>query len=1544
MKQRVLILLVAILALFGSKPTTVDAKCVTESEALAKAQQFMNVKFKTGKKPLRGKNLVTVQKNIYVFNAEDNGGFVVVSGDDRTTAILGYADRGELDVQNLPCNVKWLLDSYDRAIGSLGDSNVQRASTSRTAVEPLLDTQWGQGSPYNSLCPQIGGEQCVTGCVATAMAQIVNYNRWPQEATTSIPAYTSQTNSISMPALSATTFDWNNMGSTAIARLMLYCGQSVTMDYGTGGSGAAVAEVPSALKDVFGYSKSVAYKNHSNFSDSEWDEMLYGELKENRPVLFGGQSTSSGHAFVVDGYADGKYHINWGWSGYCDGYFTLDDLNPTGNAGYNSEQEMVCNIAPPASAGDITRPKLIVTKMTTGSSYLERASASADFASLTIGSALQSDMSETVTIQVGFALYDDNGLVKVLSSGSHEFTTMGSYTYEASVTIDNSIPQGEYRLVAVNRSGDSDEWLADAGSSDEYISVTVGVTGLTLLVKSKSGSSSSIDFGVHTIDGVTYSLRYNGQYTATVEKFNGTENYSGTVYVPDNVNYQNITFNVNNMANYALFSFSPELTSLSLGSVGSGKRQVINTCPKLNNLELREGLTMLTSIYNCPLLTSLTFPTTFSTTCPVHDCSNLRSITFNNKEKFTISYWSNRGLWSNESNDCPSLTDIYFKGGYPPVTKAQSGSNTVTPNANITIHIPNGTMEIYKASEWKEWNLVDDLPALDETSFIRLDYCGSESNSPRTWLQGCGENELEFAMRIPSENIEAYKGAQIKALEFKSLYSSLPDYTPDYVFITTEGKDYIVKQNVNNITVGAWNQITLDQPYIITGETLFIGFGRKGGLGASFANSDVVDDGYYLRVMGNYGSMYEHNKWIKHGDDNARVYPLFIRAIVKADTYPTDIVIATAKVVELDSVSDGFVNKQVRIKLKNRSPRLVKRVTLGWNVDGKKQGQQTFDVRLLTNHETIVYVNIPDGVIGRNHTMTINVVSIDGEADAIPSNSEAKVDYSVPPSTFYPRKTVMENIASTESDSYIREWITTNKMEKMYPDNFITISVHLSDKMVTSSNNYLELLELTSHYVRASINRIKNDDTPWPFSLDDTKDKGVAQIKASATFKETEYKVNVNTETTFGFNDDGSTEYRIAYVLVEDSVGPYSQYNSVANREDLYDSDYWGWWAHQGKRVEMLYDNVAREIYDDFYGVPNLLPLEITEGETYKSCYTLTLPDNIQNVKNLSIVTLLIDNTTGEILNADKTNISGVPYTKPYYSRKIVMEEGTGTWCGWCPRGIASIERMNEKYPDNFIPIAIHRSDKMSPEASCYNAFFSMVSGYPTSYINRTQWMDPSSILNYDMDSKIGKANASIKISAAFDSSNSSNVNVSAESVFNFSNDTTEYRIAYVLLEDNVGPYNQTNNYSNPSAAEDASNYMNWWIHQGSSVSVVYNDVARKIYDDYHGVAGQLPKAVKAGETYKSSYSLVLPSNIQNAKNLKVVALLLDTSTGEILNADRTAISGTAPSGIYTAVADTEETFDVYNILGVKVRTKASSLEGLSNGVYIVNGKKIIVK
>ena len=298
----------------------------------------------------------------YIFNHDGGGNWVIVAADDRiANPVLGYGNSGNFDFDALPCNLRSWLDSYSeqidhmRACPEIQPSRAGLLKASALAnISPMLTTTWGQGSPFNGQCPKVGYNKTYTGCVATAMAQVMCYHHFPSRACLPIPAYTTK-NGTSVTALPAAAFDWDNMRSSytydyttaqsnAVAQLMRYCGQSVSMNYGTSVSTAAFQTVPFAMNYYFGYSdKATAYMRDSS-NDADWEQMMYDELATGRPVIYSGYDSNSGsHAFILDGYRDGMFHINWGWNGDYDSYWQLSALTPRGY-NYSTRQYAILGI------------------------------------------------------------------------------------------------------------------------------------------------------------------------------------------------------------------------------------------------------------------------------------------------------------------------------------------------------------------------------------------------------------------------------------------------------------------------------------------------------------------------------------------------------------------------------------------------------------------------------------------------------------------------------------------------------------------------------------------------------------------------------------------------------------------------------------------------------------------------------------------------------------------------------------------------------------------------------------------------------------------------------------------------------------------------------------------------------------------------------------------------------------------------------------------------------------------------------------------------
>ena len=365
-----------------------QAKAIAEKQA-ALLGVTIDQKAMTKARKQGSKGEITLsQESYYVFPNANSKGFTIVSGDDRLPEIVGYSSQGSYDENNLPEGFVSFMKAYQNLYNrvNLGDAealknlaeikawrnkkNASAASTS--AVAPLLgNIEWDQTSPYNNMCPRYDSVHvAATGCVATAMAQVMAYYKYPKQLKADIPGYVNRWNGIPMEIPTITReegiYDWDNMlpkynkeanatqqQKDAVAKLMYHCGAAVQMNYGPESAASVSA---SKLAKYFGYDADLMMDlNRATFTLDKWMQIIDTELAAGRPVLYGGQASDGGHQFICDGKdGEGLYHINWGWSGSQNGYFDLSLLNPekggTGSGssteGYNRLCSMTIGIAP----------------------------------------------------------------------------------------------------------------------------------------------------------------------------------------------------------------------------------------------------------------------------------------------------------------------------------------------------------------------------------------------------------------------------------------------------------------------------------------------------------------------------------------------------------------------------------------------------------------------------------------------------------------------------------------------------------------------------------------------------------------------------------------------------------------------------------------------------------------------------------------------------------------------------------------------------------------------------------------------------------------------------------------------------------------------------------------------------------------------------------------------------------------------------------------------------------------------------------------------
>lgn len=457
----------------------------------------------------------------YVFNIGTNEGFVIVSGDDRTPAVLGYSDKGSFDMDRLPSNVAAWLEGYADQIRYLrkkasaeptapvsvrSDAPLMTMTRApwavkkepRPAISPMITSKWDQFSPFNDLCPVVDGQHCVTGCIATALAQIMYYHKWPQAATTEIPGYTVKGKSVSYPGLPATTFNWAAMtdnpasgtpAGDAVAKLMQYCAFGCQADFGIDNTSIYNNEPENALKNYFHYGAGVKYVDRQTYSNENWESLIYTELEANRPVLYTGQSYVAeldgnvGHAFVVHGYdGNGYYAVNWGWGQSVDqdGYYLLDAMDPAdlgaggGVGGYNYDQTAIIGISKDdVETYQVTDEQVVLT--TTAITLInDEYVLSGGYYAVIFNCEFVNFLSNTYEFDLNFKLYKDNEYQGFLLNAGDLRNTLPPMYYINQINL--YLPAwspGKYKLVPVSRKLGEGEYNENIGSDKLYLTAVV---------------------------------------------------------------------------------------------------------------------------------------------------------------------------------------------------------------------------------------------------------------------------------------------------------------------------------------------------------------------------------------------------------------------------------------------------------------------------------------------------------------------------------------------------------------------------------------------------------------------------------------------------------------------------------------------------------------------------------------------------------------------------------------------------------------------------------------------------------------------------------------------------------------------------------------------------------------------------------------------------------------------------------------------------------------------------------------------------------------
>lgn len=460
---------------------SVSAQPVSEQEALQKARNFLKGKNFVNNAQLTRSVTANPYKHLYIFNAEDNGGFVIVSGDSRAREILAYSEEGHIDFDQMPDNMKWWIGLYDKSIASISaaDMPTAQASAPRRAskadVTPMMSYSWKQGSPYNSYCPS----NCLAGCVPLSIAQMLAFHRYPA----TLPALNGykDNNGNNLEALSSRGVDYSNLNADDAAWLVRYAGQAIRANYGQSATIALGGYIPGVLANTFGYGKGVHNEYRQAYNANDWDDLLYKELSEGRPFILSGQvnyDINNGHTFICHGYSQGYYAVNWGWGGTCNGYFAMSAMIGNG-VDYSTDLAACIGISTSTvtnNCADFSMNKMVVASGT----QLSRTSSSYGFNNVRFAWKLRNSYMTAASYELALAINKpDNSWDLLCTFTANTYDPTQSPYAETVVNIGSKYGDGTYRITMLYKKPDESNWHPCQGLTWRYVEAVISGNTIT---------------------------------------------------------------------------------------------------------------------------------------------------------------------------------------------------------------------------------------------------------------------------------------------------------------------------------------------------------------------------------------------------------------------------------------------------------------------------------------------------------------------------------------------------------------------------------------------------------------------------------------------------------------------------------------------------------------------------------------------------------------------------------------------------------------------------------------------------------------------------------------------------------------------------------------------------------------------------------------------------------------------------------------------------------------------------------------------------------
>ena len=1469
MKKLLLLLVCAFVGI------STKAERISSQQALQKAQQFMQDKqFKhSGMRRAPRQNVSSPA--YYVFNAEDNNGFVIVAGDNRMKAILGYAENGNLDQDNLPDNLKWLLDYYAQIANDLpADKNSSTLATtdSRAELKPLVTTCWDQGAPYNVQCPTMNGQQTPTGCVATAMAQVINYFQWPINDIRSMADYTTNTRQLRVPALPARKIGWYNMSDDEIAWLMRYCGQAVQMDYMPTESAARAIDIANALISVFNYSRTTSLVIRESYSDEKWEELIYNELSVGRPVIYNADEGEgkNGHSFIVHGYKNGLFCVNWGWSGQCDGYFALTNLSPNENRHFTENQSAVIAIQPASNNDDeqMAAAKERTIRMDeagTLSKYIADHE-KYDIKKLTIAGNLNG--TDLALIR---EMAEGKGQLSALDLRDARIVKGGNPYYEHYTTKDNTL--GEMLFFR----------------SDKLQSVVVP-SSVTTIANSAFIGSGLVTFTLpKTVTSMGNGVFSGCKYLVVLDVEEGNPNY-----------------------------YSPAGSNVI---VERAKPRIVAGCP---NSIIPEGITTIASEAFSVYMMGINLPESLTT---IEDYAfygaslkhirlpkNVTKIganAFTATETQGIEVADGNTVYDSRNN-CNCLIEtatntlvLGSTGSQIPEDVKTIGEGAFRYSFTESITLPKSVNKIDNFAFANMYLRYLEIPTSVTTfgmyAFSSLSYlkvCKVKWQTPPTITNDVFSDVNQKACLIVPNGTKAKYQSASGWKSFKTILEESEYPSARTVNVATAGtlSTLIPESERNSVEeLVLTGQLNNEDMRFIREQLCTDGSGNLHLLDMTNASleGDVLSP-EALRFSTTLQEVKLPNTLKEMG--RYAFWESGIRKIVipKSVTKFGEDLFYQCKNLTSISVEAGNALYDSRENCNAIIETATNTLLIGCRSTVVPSSVVAIGATALSGVRGLTSVDLPEGVtsIGSaafwadegltSVTLSKTITSLGNSPFGGCSN--IKTFIVDPENPVYDSRNNSNCIIKTATNTLIQGFGSTKIPEGV-------------EKIATQAFQYQTM---TSIEIPASVKEI--DASAFLFCNNMTT--VISHIKKPFPVSATVFSGD-NMETAvlyvpFGTkNAYATTSGWGAFPKIVEMEPTGEELNQHA--VSMAEADFGKQYAGLDNQVEIPVTVVGGSI-DPITSIDYTITSEngsVFEGHlevdpiTYMMTTEVLIPFKADAAVGEKVKKLTITKVNGQTNETAENTISGTLVTvkrKPKYVP--LVEEATGTWCGWCPRGSVGLKMLNRLFRNDVVTIAVHTDDPMQVPGYTTNA-----TSFPSCQINHGAFCDPyygssdqAFGIRRDVEAAMRQYTiGEIAVNAEWTDESQTAIKVSTTTTFVEDVDQSPYQIGYILLEDKVKgvttDWYQSNYFANTLNKDPNLKAL---VDSPSKIQdVSYDYVPVAIWEPRSGVEGTLPATITSEVPMSYTYTLDIADNtrIQNKKKLTVVALLLNKETGEVLNA-----------------------------------------------------------